>query len=805
MTKPIQQIRIFISSPSDVETEKESALKVISELNITLCESHSISLCPLTWENNTFPSVGRDSQDIINKQIGEYDIYIGIMANRFGTKTNRAGSGTEEEFNIAYNNRRNTHIMFFFKDAPISPSRADLDQLKKVLKFKKKLPNKGVLYREFTENFEKVFRVCLTLCINQNYLQKNVKVSNDNLKIIDRHKTEIEEFIFSNNPTYKKYRIINALAKPNSQFNLKDIYIAQTLIKEERSSNFKDYETIKIDNLPVSLIKYYKKILIKDTAGMGKSTIMKYMFIDLIDNCKKDVGIPIFIELNRLNKNRTILQEIQKELPHLDNDSLLIILQAGGFIFFLDGYDEILISDSNEVTHDIKTFISKTEDNNYFILASRPEDSLASFGDFLSFKIQPLSKIEAFELLEKYDTSEDKKISKELIKELKSGKYDTAIDEYLENPLLVSLLHIAFNYKSEIPLKKHQYYRQVFDALYSAHKLAQDQKPHEKRSGLDIDDFDRILRYVGYECIIKIGVQFDKDSILDSIERAKIYFDNLKFGKSAFLNDLLTSVPLFSRDGTEYKWVHKSLMEYFAARFIAVDSQNKDEILTAIYNSQHFTNYINMLDIYFDIDAKGFSKNIVLPFCVGYLNFFNNNYIEIKNINKKLIEERIALLFINDFAFVNSHIRNSWKDVYRIINLGLSAPQTIRFPDFERTQRIMNVSIKKNKKNHQLLQVLPLLVKKTPSLFTQGRRIISPNAFNKIDSNFQRNEICIVNVTTGEKSEDLYIAVNEILYAEILTRGINIPILDYTSCKIETDKINSRINHNDIDLLSNIE
>ena len=126
--------------------------------------------------------------------------------------------------------------------------------------------------------------------------------------------------------------------------------------------------------MPVEFIKHYKKILITDTAGMGKSTIMTRMFIDLIDRGMDEIGIPIYIELNRLNKHRTILSEIQDELSSLsrafNKDLCLSLIQTGGFIFFLDGYDEISITDLKEVRIDIQRFISKAGTKNYYLLTS---------------------------------------------------------------------------------------------------------------------------------------------------------------------------------------------------------------------------------------------------------------------------------------------------------------------------------------------------------------------------------------------------------------------------------------------------
>ena len=194
--------------------------------------------------------------------------------------------------------------------------------------------------------------------------------------------------------SYDKYSIVNTLVFHNSQRQLKDIYVAQTLIKENRIGD--DEEKTKIEGLPAELIKKYQKILITDTAGMGKSTILKRMFVDLIDKGLDIVGIPMYIELNKLNKTHTILKEIQEELNSLseefDKELLLKLIQTGGFIFFLDGYDEISLTDRIEVNSDIKNFISKAGMSNYYVLTSRPEAGLSSFGDFQSFKIQALTK-----------------------------------------------------------------------------------------------------------------------------------------------------------------------------------------------------------------------------------------------------------------------------------------------------------------------------------------------------------------------------------------------------------------------------
>lgn len=614
------------------------------------------------------------------------------------------------------------------------------------------------------------------------------------------------------NRIYEKYSIINTLVFHNSQRQLKDIYLAQSLRIDGCSENCPDVAA-KIDKLPVELIEKYKRILINDTAGMGKSTIMKRMFIDVIDNSIKDVGIPIYIELNRLNKNRNLLSVIFEDLSSsskdINVDWLLTLIQSGGFFFLLDGFDEISIADRNDVIKDIQSFISKAGSKNYYILTSRPEDSLKSFGDFRLFNIQPLSKDDAFELLKKYDLSNGKEVSRKLIKLLNTGQYES-IDEYLENPLLASLLFAAFDHKQIIPLKKHQFYRQVYDAYFDSHDLTKGIDAHQKQSGLDIDDFNRVLRYVGYECLIRIGVQFDKDRILNTIERAKEFCGNLKFGSNYFLQDLLIAVPLFTKDGTEYKWAHKSLMEYFAARFIAEDTDDKkDEILSAMYNSENFEKFINMLDLYYDIDLKGFSKNITLPFCEQFIKFYNDNFFRVpSNISNDLIEERISCFYFNKnmnmiFAVVSDNNPLTYNMYLNDVFLKYHS-HFIDIQNYDAWVCFVVTGVFSRTRNAVWAR---LLLSKGVSIVTEPR---GSDAYRKLLNDGFPQEVSLLEhyrsyvavIETGYQSDEFYKGINLILLKYFKSDVI----CDYEACKKEVERIRKEIDKskNTSDLLFGI-
>jgi len=131
--------KIFLASPGDTSDERNSAEDVIDEINKTTGPRDNYRLELLKWETDTYSAVGEDGQDVINKQIGiDYQIFVGVMWKKFGSPTKRTGSGTEEEFKLAYERhekKKDIHIMFYFNTAPI-PQDADLVQAQKVKEFR---------------------------------------------------------------------------------------------------------------------------------------------------------------------------------------------------------------------------------------------------------------------------------------------------------------------------------------------------------------------------------------------------------------------------------------------------------------------------------------------------------------------------------------------------------------------------------------------------------------------------------------------------------------------------------------------
>jgi predicted NACHT family NTPase len=450
--------------------------------------------------------------------------------------------------------------------------------------------------------------------------------------------------------SYEKYSIINTIVFHNQQKLLKNLYVPL----EVEDANHKSFRILTYDN---DFLPKYQRVLITDTAGMGKSTLLKRLFLSIID---QNAGIPILIELRRLTKTKDIIDEILEQLSsiseEIDRTFILQLIQKGDFIFLFDGFDEISLDKRRNITTQIQSFINKAG-NNLFILTSRPESALSSFGDFKEFKVKRLTVEEAYALIKKYD--DNGSLSKQLIRKIKENT-NRNIQEFLTNPLLVSLLFAAFEHKQTIPLKKHIFYRQVYDALFESHDLTKgDSFARNKFSNLDVDEFHRVLRHIGYNCIVKDKIEFTKDEILGLIKEARSYTSGLNFKESDLLKDLISTVPLFSIDGIYYKWSHKSLQEYFAGQFIFLDSKEKQkQILLKIYRHKNAESFINLLDLYYSIDYKSFSEVIIFNLLSDFFNYLKDSYKDYSNESKR---ERQLLTFGYDYIFIKSVFPKSEK------------------------------------------------------------------------------------------------------------------------------------------------
>ncbi|MDD3772473.1 MAG: NACHT domain-containing protein, partial [Weeksellaceae bacterium] len=148
------------------------------------------------------------------------------------------------------------------------------------------------------------------------------------------------------------------------------------------------------------LLNKWNYITLFGNAGSGKSTIVKYLFVNCFEEGYK---IPIKIELRYLNEfkgniNDYIFNEIFKfQKLGFSNAIIDRLLDSDSFVFFFDGYDELNSSIKTQTTKDIDSFVTKYPTNNY-IITSRPYTNIDLLPLFTNFNVCDLedNEIAAF-------------------------------------------------------------------------------------------------------------------------------------------------------------------------------------------------------------------------------------------------------------------------------------------------------------------------------------------------------------------------------------------------------------------------
>jgi hypothetical protein len=441
-----------------------------------------------------------------------------------------------------------------------------------------------------------------------------------------------------------KHKYFSSQVFANEGQLLENYYIPLTLQKAGSAANTK--KRIVVDAYPIDLIDVYKDVLIVDTAGMGKSTLLKFIFLRSLGFGR---AIPIFIELRKISKEKNLQNFMLEELKLVNDDGnkrlLEQCLHEGIFTFFLDGFDEIPDDDKKFVSEQILQ-LKEASNSSRFILSSREEQSLSYLAEFHRFNIKPLSKEEAFDLIKKI--SPDAKIAHSLIEKVKAQPQES-LSEFLVNPLLVSLLVKSFLHSPILPVRLSEFYRQVFDALFQTHDAKKELGgfSRRKRSGLDLDRFHKTLRALGVLSYQASKLEFSVDELLTQIDLAKVVTSDSSYSASSFRHDLLHAVPLFVQEGNSSRWAHRSLQEYFAAAFICIDAKEEQQnLLKQLYNSGVAKN-ANLLRLCADIDGKTFKHTLIKQYLTERIRKYERSYPNSKfpNIDSNYLEKRRSIIY----------------------------------------------------------------------------------------------------------------------------------------------------------------
>lgn len=376
-------VRIFIASPSDVQKERKATDAVVDDLNNLIGDTYKIRLETKKWENNTYPAIGEYPQGVINDQIGDYDIFVGIMKHKFGSPTQNAESGTEEEFNRAYDNYKNDgsckNLMLFFNKESLSQD-ANFEQFQKVLRFKQKLPSKGILYREYENDsyFEKEFRTTLCSCI-KNIYGRNLNVMRDDKGFVSTSLSEeFGQYLSSSGNLFTH--------SSGLDISLEDIYVPLNL--KILDSESKTDKRTNIEALSSAIDAESILYNISGGESSGKTALCKYLFRKYFNQNL----FPVLLNGSDINSNirpdniiQVVNDKISKQYSSIPVSASLEKSNNEQFILIIDDFQKSAKGNDRYW----KLLVSNIESlfSNIIIVGdiSLPNDELSAYPSFENF------------------------------------------------------------------------------------------------------------------------------------------------------------------------------------------------------------------------------------------------------------------------------------------------------------------------------------------------------------------------------------------------------------------------------------
>lgn len=358
-----------------------------------------------------------------------------------------------------------------------------------------------------------------------------------------------------------------------------------------------------------------KFLIIEGSGGIGKSTLMKHLFLSELE--LKDY-IPIFIELKDFNDEehldleKLLLKKLNQFHNTFQEEYLNYALQSGCFLFLLDGYDELYSENQKEFFKKLNDFCDKYPENHY-ILSSRPysESEFIEFQRFTVLKAVPFTKEQAISLITKIEYP-DEELKDRFICDLQNSLYDRH-ESFASNPLLLNIMLSTYNDYAEIPQKLHLFYYQAFDTMLSKHDATKSYR-RKMLSDLSSDTFKECFAIFCFLTYQKAKTEFTFPEIEDIFKKFPPRIKNvLNIGN--FIHDLENCLCVLYKEGNRYKFSHRSFQEYFVAYFLNIqtDSKMRDYSFLLIESGKFSTSADSVFFMLEDMSTQRFNNNILIP------------------------------------------------------------------------------------------------------------------------------------------------------------------------------------------------
>jgi hypothetical protein len=369
------------------------------------------------------------------------------------------------------------------------------------------------------------------------------------------------------------------------------------------------------------------KIVLQGIAGQGKSILLRYLAGKALREQEK---IPIFIELRKISKTQTLSTLI---LDCLNSYGIKIsfehfheLIKSPNIFFLFDAFDEVPKECVAETLSSIELIASVY--NSLIIVSSRQGAEIQKLAPFEVLELKKLTpKDHKPMLLTLFD--KDAKVVDNISSAI--AQSDSDLKGLLTTPLILTMLCVTYKGYNNIPRHYHEFYERIFDLLIHRHDATKPGFVRDFLSGLGEHQIEKLFWGFCFFSTLENKESLNQETANNLMTQSMSYYDLVSTEPLKVVVDIYKNTNLILEEGFEYYFIHKSIKEYFSAKFIKESPRElKERFYTSVEYDLYFSNVLGFLSA---IDEDDYNRYFLKP---KYDDFFEGVGVEDPNLDYNL-------------------------------------------------------------------------------------------------------------------------------------------------------------------------
>lgn len=309
----------------------------------------------------------------------------------------------------------------------------------------------------------------------------------------------------------------------------------------------------------------HQSLIIEGIVGQGKSIFLRHTCATFLS-----IGvIPIFLELRMVSANKSVYDLIVDYLNGcgISHSERILhhLADVGKAALVLDGFDELPVHLIQQTTLMIDQLRMKHPALK-IIISSRPYQAAQYLPGFHVYALAVLAS-------DDYDTFLKKSISDSVLRHGFTEAIAQAPDSIqgiITTPLMLTLLYMVYRNEREIPNTLPLFFDKLFNTVFTGHDRSKIGFKRRDYTGLSETKFQALFD-VFCMTVMQLGGArtLDYDLFKKAFQNALIYAPESKCEVEDFRSEIIEKACLMLDEGfNETTFLHKSIVEYYAASFI---------------------------------------------------------------------------------------------------------------------------------------------------------------------------------------------------------------------------------------------